>query len=265
MSVRNTILKMGGLQCWQQTDCFSFYNTSGGTQPAWQSFPLGSPFELSQSVLASATSIDSKAYIRQMSSELMLTNGTNMPVLITAYKVVCRRPVNLTVETLIDSDSPYRTSSFQDPTISAAFRRFFKIVKRKRRILMFEQSLMLKQKHFFRSGRMVTQEVEGNISLYRSTKLTSYWMVTAHSLAVEDTTKNTNILAPVKINYLQNYKYTWYIDQANTPVSTNSMNVVGPSTGDTVSVFTNAQLVQAKVDSATQDPPGVSMDFVTIK
>lgn len=220
--VRNTILKMEGLQTRQILTSGAALGTTTGA--GCVVFPIGDNGGL-VNLAPIPVGTPQKAYLRSMENRIICSNGTNVQLHIRMYKLQCRKNTVYTLNQLLPDGAPAYTNSYIDPTTSVNMRRYFKIVKRMRKKLDVGDSFSFTARRFWRGGRQITGEIEVT-SGYVYTPLSIIWLVCADTIPLEDGAVLTQVSnGTAKLNWVSTQKYTYYIDQTNSPTSTAQDNI----------------------------------------
>lgn len=224
--VRGEILKMEGLHTRQFTS--SGGQVSASNTAAVQVFQIGDGATIANLGIVTAGS-DEKVYLRSMHQRAVISNGTNCQLIVRCYKLQCRKNAQQTLVSYLNDSAPSYASRLIDPTTSPAFRRYFRITKRMTRRLAVADSMTLKLKRFYRSGKMITGDVE---TAFNFTPLTTVWLVCADTIPLESTDAAITVgVGLCKINWYQVTKYTYYLDEDNDPDTTLTETQMNSVTG----------------------------------
>lgn len=216
--VRSTVLKMEGLHTRQYLASGAVVASSNGSA-VFAGFYINQPGELTGLGLLTAGS-DEKVYLRSARKEVTISNGTNCTLVFRTYKVRARKNCTQDITTLLGDQAPAYLTPYIDPTTSTAFRRYFKIMKRKIRYVRAGECFRMVIKRFYRSGKVLSGDVEGNAA-YTYTPITSAMLIWADTMPLEDTASGLAVSTAIaKFNTIQTAKYTYYLPEDNDPDST---------------------------------------------
>lgn len=225
-SVRNTILKMKGLQT-RQTVTPSYIVGSNGVS-AYGYWYNGQPSAI-QSMTGMTSGSDEKVYLRTMSTKIIVANGTNVRLIVRMYKCVSRKNTSGDFWGTVNDDVlPVTTSTmpYTDTTTSTGFRRYWKITKRKVKYLDVGSCFTLGMKKFWRGGKPISGDVEANTGITAVRGFTQVWLILADTIPMEDVASGLTVGTGVpKLNVIQTRKVTYYLDEDNDPSSTATSGV----------------------------------------
>lgn len=177
--------------------------------------------------------------VRSMSTTFTFSNGTNFPVRMATYEVICRRQCSQEIFAQLADDGPAQNIPHIDPTVGNPFRRFWKIVKRNTCFVQAGQQIDVTAKSFYRTPKTITGDTDAS-SRYLYPVGARVVLCYFEGPPSEDVASGTKIQVPGgAMNWIRTYKCTYYLQEENDPstVTTNAMMSVGPA--ETFNVYTD--------------------------
>lgn len=219
-------MQMGGLQTRQYVD-IDYYQSGDGVSGNF-AINTGTPVDFATNWAAVTNGSDEKVYIRSMSHDTIIHSGSNVPIICKAWLVKCRKLNALPFTTLLADNAPVITAPMIDVTTSNAFRRYFKILRRRNFQIQPGYNKRLKLKLFYRRPKAISGDIEGNLN-YNYSPMTYVWFVTFCGSPCEGASAGLHIsLPPTKVEVLHTSKCTYYIPEDNDPSSVLSYTNPGP-------------------------------------
>lgn len=194
---------------------------------------------------------DDKFYIRTGETRTMYSNANNFPVVMTQYILVPRRLLNRGVRDIASANAPSVGNPWIDPTTSGEFRRSFNIIKKESCIIKAGKQGVVTLKRFFDPPRLVTGDFEA-AKAYTYSNVSMVSLVTFDCAPMEDRQVELVLALPsIKMNKMECYKVTYYLDAENNPESTITNQVVGATS--LVNIFTDVSLRAASNDNGVPE------------
>lgn len=157
--------------------------TTFGLAGTLQAFPMWGPSQLLASGIFSSGT-DAKVAVRSMQQTILITNQSNAWVHLRIAKVKCRKLLTTLFSPLVFLTGvgayPAINHPWGDFTTGTTFRRYFKILSNKRKIIRPGGIKTLHRKLFKPNGKMFSGQVEGNnaITAYPGMYVTYIMFVT---------------------------------------------------------------------------------------
>lgn len=233
--VRAATLPDLGLHTNQKT-VYGYVTSSGGQRASYLMDCMSVGFFVTLGVLTPATS--EKAKIRSALTQTTFSNGTNGPIRMSTYECICRKNARQTPAVLLAKSGVVQTYPYVDPTSSTDFRRFYKIIRRKREFIQAGQQVEVETKAWYPSPRPITGDVEENGTDFNATVGTRIVLCYFEGPPCEDT--GTSVLSVgvpgIKVNYVTLYKCTYYLMEDNDPVNSTTD---GAPVGGNYAIYTD--------------------------
>lgn len=191
---------------------------------------------------------DQQAKIRSAQSTYVFSNGNNYPVRMSTYECVCRKNCRDTITFLLGDQSVSQKTPIIDPTVGTAFRRYFKIVRRKHEYLQAGQPVEITCRQFYTSPRTITGDVEQNFNFTYSTGAKVILCYFEGTPSEDTTAAQGTGLSFGKVNYVAYDKCTFYYAEDNDPESTASNQLPVVTAGQTFRIYTDVALVTEATD-----------------
>lgn len=209
---------------------------------------MTSLFVTQLSILSTGTS--EKAMLRQASSRYVFSNGTNYPVRMSCYEVLCRKNCKNTIGTQLADGGPDQTVPMIDPTVGTSFRRYFKILSRSHQFIQSGQQAEIVCRVFYRSPKAITGDVEGNLE-YPYPVGAKAILCYFEGVPSEDTSNLKIVNVPFgKVNWIACDAASFYYEEDNDPLMRVTNNLPIVTAGQTFKIYTDVGLVT----EATDDP-----------
>lgn len=244
--VRHAVLGMGGLKTVQSVISYKDNGDSNGT--VFARGTLMDPESLFDNVHIIPNS-NEKFYIQSAESILYVSNSTNAPAVVRAYRLCCTKNCSTEINVLLAEDAPSPFKAYIDATTSSAFRRYFHVAESRVDFLPVQGCLMYELSDYFLGGKLVTWDVEANLDQFSYTVGSQLWILYINSQPVEDTSSYSNAgPASVEISFMNHWKYTYYVLQNNDPSSVAVSTLVPVNNGRVIS---DASSVVYQTDNST--------------
>lgn len=232
-AVKDTVLKMAGLQTRQSVTVSTAVNTLGRSLVLIPE--MMSAAQMRQHVITTPGS-DERAQLRSCRTLFYIANATNVRLVVRAYMIECRKTNNFTIPTLLGDDAPIYDTPYIDPTTANSFRRYWRIVKRRFCTIPVEGYKAFKLSTFFPGGKLVTGDVEANSTAYTYTVGSQAWVLAIDTQPVEDQASALSAGPSIaKVNFFNHFMCTFYYIEDNDPRSESSSAMTAVAAGNVIS------------------------------
>lgn len=245
--VKDTVLKMAGLQTRQSINVSTKTNTLGQSIVLVPELMSAAQMRLH---VITTPSTDEKAQLRSCRSLFYMSNATNVRLVVRAYLCECRKNNNFDVTALLGDDAPAYTTPYIDITTANSFRRYWKIVKRRFCTIPVQGYKAFKMSSFYPGGKVITGDVEANTDMFKYLVGSQVWVLAVDTQPVEDQATPT-LAGPTiaKVNYFNHFMTTFYYIEDNDPKSSEAGSSV--STVASGRVISDATSVLYQTDNSS--------------